>query len=105
MSRPLLAAVFVPVVAMTLKIGAAGIQQTPPPQTPPATGTQAPAAKPAESDEGIPITNDRVKSVCGACHKSDAKGRMSRISYRRTTPAVPSEHPSVATTISMRSRG
>src|SRR4029453_8127024 len=84
MNRSLLGAVLVPIVALTLKIGAAGSQQ-PPPQTPPA-GQQPPAAKPSETDEGIPITNNQVKSVCGACHKSDAKGRMSRISYRRTTP-------------------
>lgn len=50
---------------------------------------QAPTltAKPAaESDEGIPITNDVVKRVCGSCHKADGKSRLSRISYRRTTP-------------------
>lgn len=85
MRRSLLGAVLIPIVAMTLKIGAAGSQQTPP-QTPPPAGQQPPAAKPSETDEGIPITNNQVKSVCGACHKSDAKGRMSRISYRRTTP-------------------
>jgi len=50
---------------------------------------QAPASKPAASDEtaaGIPVTNETVKRVCGDCHASDAEGRMSRISYRRTTP-------------------
>ncbi len=40
----------------------------------------------AESDEGIPVANAAVQTACGSCHKSDAKGRMSRISYRRTTP-------------------
>ena len=35
---------------------------------------------------GIPITDPTVKRVCGDCHPSDAQGRMSRISYRRTTP-------------------
>ena len=27
-----------------------------------------------------------VKRKCGACHRADEKGRMTRISYRRTTP-------------------
>ncbi len=58
---------------------AARIQQA---ATPPAVPNQ-PGATP---DEGIPITNAKVKTVCGDCHKSDDKGRMSRISYRRTTP-------------------
>jgi quinohemoprotein amine dehydrogenase len=40
----------------------------------------------ATPDEGIPITNAKVKTVCGDCHKTDDKGRMSRISFRRTTP-------------------
>ena len=54
--------------------------------------TQAPAqttppAKPgAASDEGIPIANKTVTTLCGDCHSTDAKGRMSRISTRRTTP-------------------
>ena len=74
-------------LAMMVRIGVASDQPTPPQQTPPpATEKQAPAAKPADSDEGIPITNPLVKSVCGSCHKTDDKGRMSRISYRRTTP-------------------
>ncbi len=38
------------------------------------------------TDEGIPITNVKVKTVCGDCHKTDDQGRMSRISFRRTTP-------------------
>jgi quinohemoprotein amine dehydrogenase len=44
------------------------------------------AGKPAAQDAGIPVTNDVVKAKCGGCHKSDDKGRMSRISYRRATP-------------------
>jgi quinohemoprotein amine dehydrogenase len=53
-----------------------------------AAGAPTPApstAKPAD-DEGIPITHEKTKTVCGDCHKIDDKGRMSRISYRRTTP-------------------
>jgi quinohemoprotein amine dehydrogenase len=42
-------------------------------------------AKP-EDDEGIPITSDAVKAACSSCHKADDKGRLSRISFRRTTP-------------------
>src|SRR6185295_7304014 len=37
-------------------------------------------------DEGIPVQNDLVRQRCGSCHRSDDKGRMSRISYRRATP-------------------
>jgi len=37
-------------------------------------------------DEGIPVTSDLVKQKCGSCHRADDKGRMTRISYRRTTP-------------------
>jgi quinohemoprotein amine dehydrogenase len=89
MSRLVCASVGVLAVVMTLRIGAVAGPQTPPPPPPqtPATGAaQAPPTKPADSDEGIPITNPTVTSVCGACHKTDEKGRMSRISYRRTTP-------------------
>jgi quinohemoprotein amine dehydrogenase len=82
MRRHLWFALGVLAVALTLRMGAAAQQQTPPAPAAP----QAPAGKPADADEGTPITSDLVKSVCGACHKSDSKGRMSRISYRRTTP-------------------
>jgi len=49
---------------------------------------QAPArpAADAPADEGIPIDNALVKSRCGGCHRSDDKGRMTRISYRRASP-------------------
>ena len=50
-------------------------------QPPPA----APAATPV-ADEGIPVQSELVKSKCGGCHKSDDKGRMTRISYRRASP-------------------
>jgi quinohemoprotein amine dehydrogenase len=56
------------------------------PQAAPAQAAAPSAAPGAAADEGIPITNAKVKTVCGDCHKSDDKGRMSRISYRRTTP-------------------
>jgi len=38
------------------------------------------------ADQGIPVESDLVKSKCGGCHKPDASGRMSRISYRRASP-------------------
>jgi quinohemoprotein amine dehydrogenase len=59
------------------------------PQTPAQTPAPSPSPTPiagASGDEGVPITNAKVKTVCGDCHKSDDKGRMSRISFRRTTP-------------------
>src|SRR2546422_2720223 len=46
---------------------------------------EASAQSPAQND-GIPVQNDLVRARCGSCHKSDDKGRMSRISYRRATP-------------------
>jgi quinohemoprotein amine dehydrogenase len=39
-----------------------------------------------KKEEGIPVTSDLVKRKCGTCHKADEQGRLSRISYRRTTP-------------------
>ncbi|HET9468880.1 MAG TPA: hypothetical protein VFO48_10735, partial [Vicinamibacterales bacterium] len=45
----------------------------------------APAAAPA-TDEGIPVESALVRSACGGCHRPDAKNRMTRISYRRSTP-------------------
>lgn len=38
------------------------------------------------SEPGIPVTNAFVQRKCGVCHKSDAQGRMGRISWERTTP-------------------
>src|SRR5438477_12132340 len=55
---------------------------------PPADSTKA-AEKEKDKEEieqGTPITSDLVRNACGGCHKSGDKLRMSRISYRRTTP-------------------
>ena len=41
---------------------------------------------PRATDVGIPVTSPVVRQQCGSCHQSDAEGRMSRISYQRTTP-------------------
>ena len=59
---------------------AASAQQTPAP-TPPAAEADG-----DKKDEGIPVTSDLVKQKCSSCHKADDKGRLTRISYRRTTP-------------------
>src|SRR5688572_26813290 len=54
---------------------------------PPAFAQQAPApTAPAASDEGIPVESALVRSACGGCHRPDATNRMTRISYRRSTP-------------------
>jgi len=55
-------------------------------QTAPPPSSQTPVRAAADTDEGTPIDNPLVRSVCGDCHKIDSKNRMSRISYRRTTP-------------------
>jgi quinohemoprotein amine dehydrogenase len=57
--------------------------------TVPRLQAQAPPRAPggdAAKDEGIPVDNALVRQRCGSCHRSDEKGRMSRISYRRATP-------------------
>ncbi len=39
-----------------------------------------------EIDSGIPIHSELVRKTCSPCHKVDDKLRLSRISWRRTTP-------------------
>ena len=57
-----------------------------------AAGAQAPAPAPAQgtpdekAEEGIPVKSEAVRKACAPCHTIDAQNRMSRISYRRTTP-------------------
>src|SRR5438132_294057 len=53
-------------------------------QQPPSPEPRAPS--PDAKDEGIPVTSDLVKQKCSSCHKVDDKGRLTRISFRRTTP-------------------
>ena len=58
-----------------------------PAQPPPSAPAQpTPAVVEEKPDEGIPVTSDLVKRKCGSCHRADEKGRLTRISYRRTTP-------------------
>ncbi|MBI3490707.1 MAG: quinohemoprotein amine dehydrogenase subunit alpha [Acidobacteria bacterium] len=63
-------------------VGLAVMCATPPAHAQPPT----PAATDVAKDEGIPVQNDLVRAKCGSCHRSDDKGRMSRVSYRRATP-------------------
>src|SRR5688572_18297938 len=82
------------VLAFGTAVAARRHQGPPPPPPPPPqatpTATPTPTAKPtptpAVGEEGIAITHEKTKTVCGDCHKTDDKGRMSRISFRRTTP-------------------
>ena len=41
---------------------------------------------PDETEEGIPVASRLVRDRCAACHPGDAQGRMSRISFQRSTP-------------------
>src|SRR5689334_13031719 len=50
-----------------------------------AIAQESPKPKPP-ADEGIPVTNQLVVDKCGACHKKDEKGNLSRLSWERTTP-------------------
>jgi cytochrome c553 len=52
----------------------------------PSAAQAPPAAAQSATTDGIPVSSDEVKRVCGTCHASDAQGRMTRISYRRATP-------------------
>jgi quinohemoprotein amine dehydrogenase len=59
------------------------------PAAPPAApaATKEPSEKEKEEiDSGIPILSDAVRKACSPCHKVDEKQRMTRISWRRTTP-------------------
>jgi quinohemoprotein amine dehydrogenase len=78
-ARPRSAAVVA--LALVLASSSAGQQ---PGAAPSPSPTPTPEPKPEE--EGFPIDSQAVKEACGACHASDAKGRMTRISFRRTTP-------------------
>jgi len=49
-------------------------------------GSAATSAAQDDASAGIPIDDATVRQACGSCHASDEAGRMSRISYRRTTP-------------------
>src|SRR5688572_31163605 len=50
------------------------------------TESKPPGTEDKPEDEGIPIGSALVRQYCSPCHNVDEKNRMSRISYRRTTP-------------------
>jgi quinohemoprotein amine dehydrogenase len=57
----------------------------------PAQQKQTPKKEPTEQEKeeiesGLPVTSDVVRRACSPCHTTDSKQRMSRISWRRTTP-------------------
>ena len=54
-------------------------------QAVPATAVPPPTEDP-QKDDGTPILSEAVVKNCGQCHAQDEKKRMSRLSYRRTTP-------------------
>lgn len=68
-----------------LTVGRPAQAQPPPPQPPPAAQNAA-AQVDDEQNVGIPVTSELVKSSCVRCHKIDDKNRMTRVSFRRTTP-------------------
>src|SRR5947207_6848799 len=47
---------------------------------------QPPPSDDAKKDEGIPVTSALVRQKCASCHRADDQNRLTRISYRRTTP-------------------
>ena len=50
----------------------------------PVTAAGQPPAR--DDDPGYPIEDATVRDACGSCHAPDEEGRLSRISFRRTTP-------------------
>ena len=70
------------VLGVAVLVPALLAQLVPPPKEP-----KEPTEKEKEEiDSGIPITSDLVRKSCSPCHKVDDKLRLSRISWRRTTP-------------------
>ncbi|HYL75704.1 MAG TPA: quinohemoprotein amine dehydrogenase subunit alpha [Bryobacteraceae bacterium] len=57
-----------------------------PPQQPPKEPKEPTEQQKEEIESGIPITSELVRKTCSPCHRVDEKLRMSRISWRRTTP-------------------
>ena len=65
-----------PLFAALLSAGAL-LAQTDPPK---------PEDKFKDKEDGIPVSSELVRKSCGGCHSLDDKQRLSRISWRRTTP-------------------
>jgi quinohemoprotein amine dehydrogenase len=47
---------------------------------------QTRTSTPEPPEEGIPIPDEAVQKACAPCHKTDGKGQISRLSFRRNTP-------------------
>jgi quinohemoprotein amine dehydrogenase len=52
----------------------------------PPSGAARPAEAKEPSEPGIPVRSELVKAKCSGCHRADAKGNLTRISWERTTP-------------------
>jgi quinohemoprotein amine dehydrogenase len=68
-------------LALALLVPALAAHQAAAAQAPPAA-----AAGDEKPEEGIPIASEAVQKACRSCHRVDDQKRMTRISYRRTTP-------------------
>ena len=68
---------------VVLWLNAAGTSITGQQPSPP---SQAPSARQAKAEEGIPIPSAVVQKACAPCHTVDDKQQISRISFRRNTP-------------------
>ncbi len=55
-------------------------------QTTPKESKEPTEKEKEEIDSGIAIASELVRKTCSPCHKVDEKQRLSRISWRRTTP-------------------
>ena len=75
-------------VCALLFLSAVMFAAQPPPAPPQPIPPQPPAAvdDDAKKNEGVPVTSDLVRQKCASCHRADDKGRLTRISFRRTTP-------------------
>jgi quinohemoprotein amine dehydrogenase len=74
------------IVILTVALAAVGLaQEAPGPAAQPDAAKKA-ADNKEEIEQGIPVASEVVRSACSPCHKVDEKQRMTRISYRRTTP-------------------
>lgn len=69
------------IVAFCIGVLRGGAQQETPPKPKELTEAQK-----LEIASGIPIASEQVRKACSPCHTVDEKLRMSRISWRRTTP-------------------
>jgi quinohemoprotein amine dehydrogenase len=74
---------FAALTACAFLVNVALLAQQPPAPAPAPTPAGEDEAK---KDEGIPVTSALVRQKCASCHRADDKGRLTRISYRRTTP-------------------